>query len=69
MVKQRIPEVAGGFNVLGVVFQGFLDPNTNQVVFSLSGVARGLEIHPQQASRILRSEAFKALSGKGFQPH
>jgi|GEM_PF-4399427 len=69
MVKQRISEVPGGFNVLGVVFQGFIDPTTNQVVFSLSGVARGLEIHPQQASRILRSEAFKALSGGDSNHH
>ena len=67
--QRRVPEVPGGFNVLGVVFQGFIDPKTNQVVFSLSGVARGLEIYPQQASRILRSEAFKVLAGETFQPN
>ena len=66
--KDRIPEVAGGFNVLGVVFQGFVHPETNQVVFSLRGVSRGLEIHHRQVARILGSEAFKSLSAKAFNP-
>ena len=67
--QQRVPEVPGGFNVLGVVFQGFIDPSTNQVVFSLRGVSRGLEIHHNSVARILNSEDFKALSGKTFQRH
>jgi len=64
MVEQRIPEVPGGFNVLGVVFQGFIDPATNQVVFSLPGVAQGLEISKSQSFYLLNSEAFKALAGR-----
>ncbi len=67
-MKERVPEIPGGVKVLGVVFQGFIDPATNQAVFSQSGVYRGLEIPETQLRRMLRSEAFKTLAGKAFNP-
>ena len=64
--KNRVPEILGGIDVLGVNFQAFIDPSSGQPVFSQSGVARGLKIPRRSAAQIIGSEGFKALCGKDF---
>ncbi|MGD1948063.1 MAG: hypothetical protein ACFB14_00225 [Leptolyngbyaceae cyanobacterium] len=59
--EQPVPAL--DFPVLGVKFQGFLDPRINQVVFSQSGVARALKAAGTTLRRWLASESFKALNG------
>lgn len=61
----RIPEIPSGIIVLGVEFQAFIYPDTNEPVFSRSGVARGLNIPRTTAIDIINSEEFKTLRGKG----
>lgn len=63
MSQERVPEIVGGVKVLGVRFQAFIDPKTNQAVFSQSGAARGLKIPRKSAADILNSEQFKLLRG------
>ncbi|MEL7352761.1 MAG: hypothetical protein AAF171_23560 [Cyanobacteria bacterium P01_A01_bin.116] len=62
--KKPIP--AQDFPVLGIVFQGFLDPGINQVVFSQSGVARALQIDARTARRWLGTYRFQSLRGGSF---
>lgn len=62
--KDRVPEIPGGIDVLGVNFQSFLDPSTGFPVFSQSGASRGLDIPRRSVVDIMASERFKALRGK-----
>lgn len=57
----RVP--AFSIPVLGVSFQAFIDPTTNQAVFSQRGAADGLKIPESSLRKILSSESFKALRG------
>ena len=65
--KDRVPEISGGIDVLGVKFQAFIHPKTNQAIFSRSSVSRSLEISLRSIVRIIESEQFKALRGEDFQ--
>lgn len=60
------PVPAKEFPVLGVIFQGFLDPRINQVVFSQSEVARALRIDERTVRRWLDSYRFRVLRGEPF---
>jgi hypothetical protein len=57
----RVPEVT--VNVLGVVFQAFIDPQSKQAVFSQRGTARALKMPRTSLTRIINSKAFKSLRG------
>jgi len=61
----RVPEIE--VKVLGVKFQAFVDPETKQPVFSQSGAARALQISERTVRRILVSDEFRSLRGKGLQ--
>lgn len=63
-VNRSVPEIL--VTVLGVKFQGFVSPKTNQVVFSQSGVARALKRHESTVRSWLDSKRFKSLRGKSF---
>lgn len=65
--KHRVPEIPGGVEVLGITFQAFIDPSTNQAVFSQRGVSRGLKIARSTLAGILNSKEFKALHSKDFE--
>lgn len=58
--EQPVPAL--DFPVLGVHFQGFLDPRLNQVVFSQRGVARALKAAESTVRRWLASDQFKAYN-------
>lgn len=60
----RTPEIT--VNVLGVEFQAFIDPQSNQTVFSQRGTARALKMPRTSFLRILASGSFKALQGGHF---
>jgi hypothetical protein len=60
--ERPVPEL--DFPVLGVSFQGFLDPRINQVVFSQRGVARALKAAESTVRRWLASEPFKTFNSK-----
>lgn len=60
----RIPEIT--VNVLGVEFQAFIDPQSDQAVFSQRGTARALKMPRTSLRRILTSGGFKALRGGNF---
>jgi hypothetical protein len=64
--QNPIPEKS--FPVLGIDFQGFSDPQINQVVFSQSGVARALKIHEKTVRRWLASHRFKSFRGDRLDP-
>jgi len=55
--------IAFEINVLGVSFQSFVDPSSNQPVFSQRGTARALNISRTSMARTIASEEFKALRG------
>jgi hypothetical protein len=57
----RIPDVS--VNVLGVVFQAFIDPQNKQAVFSQRGTARALKMPKTSLTDIINSKAFKQLRG------
>lgn len=57
--NDRTPEIT--VNVLGVEFQAFIDPQSNQAVFSQRGTARALKMPRTSFRGILSSERFKAL--------
>lgn len=61
--RLRVPEISGGIVVLGVKFQAFLDPATNQPVFSQSGTADALKVRESFVRRIRASTEFKCLRG------
>jgi hypothetical protein len=61
MINFRIPPF--DITVLGVSFQAFIDPTTNQAVFSQRGAADGLKIPESSLRKILLSESFKSLRG------
>ncbi|MDJ1184518.1 hypothetical protein [Roseofilum casamattae] len=60
---KKAKTILGGVDVLGVRFEGFIHPSTNQAVFSDRGLARVLKIPRSSLSTILGSEEFKRLSG------
>ncbi len=64
--QKRAPQIPEGVKVLGIKFQAFIDPKTNQAVFSQSGAARGLDIPRQSFLDILNSDEFKLLRGDDF---
>jgi hypothetical protein len=61
MTNNRVPplEIA----VLGESFQSFIDPSSNQPVFSYRGTARALNIPSMTVKRTITSKEFKALRG------
>jgi hypothetical protein len=61
MTNFRIPPF--DITVLGVSFQAFIDPTTDQAVFSQRGAADGLKIPESSLRKILLSESFKSLRG------
>lgn len=54
--------------VLGVEFQGFVEPHDDHVVFSQSGVGRALNVSESSVRRWTRSKLFERLRGKPFAP-
>ena len=62
--KQRAKVIPGGVMVLGIRFEGFIHPSTNQAVFSRRGLSRCLKIPRTSLTRILDSEQFKTLCGQ-----
>lgn len=63
-VFDRIPEIT--VNVLGVEFQAFIDPSTDQPVFSQRGSARALKIPARSLRRILASNEFTSRRGSNL---
>lgn len=61
--QKGVPQIPEGVKVLGIKFQAFIDPKTNQAVFSQSGAARGLDIPRKSFLDILNSDEFKLLRG------
>lgn len=59
---EPVPEIS--VIVLGVKFQAFVDPTTNQAVFSQIGVSRALKNDEKTIRRWLASKAFERLRGK-----
>jgi hypothetical protein len=67
MSQNAIPPISDGINVLGIKFEAFVHPVTNQAVFSKRGVAVGLKVARSTLDGVLNSTDFKALHSNYIQ--